>query len=304
MRLWPMSRRAQPKQLIPLSNGRSPLQLALARLEGLVPTAGLYICSSREHRQQILEALDRFPEDQYIGEPIGRDTLAAVGVSAAVISRSDPDAAMAVFTADQLIEPVDAFQRTVASGYELVERHPDALVTFGIEPDSASTGYGYLELAQPWEGDAYSLKRFQEKPDRTTAQRFFKAGPAQFLWNSGMFVWRVSTILECIRRYAPDTFARINRIAEAWDTAERDAVFDLSNRDSHGAEPESLFHHSILLRQRKALIHTKRVRHVRCSGAGLAAANRQPELPFRHHHFAGFGHHAEVARLQFELHLL
>jgi mannose-1-phosphate guanylyltransferase len=221
-----MSRRAQPKQLIPLSDGHSLLQLALARLEGLVPAPGLYICSSREHRQQILEALDGFPEDQYIGEPIGRDTLAAIGVSAAVIRRKHPDAVMAVFTADHLIEPVHAFQQTVARGYELVERHPETLVTFGIEPDSASTGFGYLELAQPWEGDAYSLKRFQEKPDRETAQRFFEAGPAQFLWNSGMFVWRVSTILECIRRYAQDTFARISRIAEAWGTPEREAVLN------------------------------------------------------------------------------
>jgi mannose-1-phosphate guanylyltransferase len=221
-----MSRNELPKQLIPLAGGRSLLERAVARLEGLVHPSALYICAGRRQRGRILEALDGFPEEQFIGEPVGRDTLAAIGVSAAVIRRRDPGAVMAVFTADHLIEPFDVFQRTVSLGYELVERHPDTLLTFGIEPNSASTGYGYLELGEPRDRVAFSLQQFHEKPDSETARTYFEAGPARYLWNSGMFVWRVSTILDCIRRYVSAMFGRIERIADAWDTPERDAVLD------------------------------------------------------------------------------
>jgi mannose-1-phosphate guanylyltransferase len=226
-----MSRNELPKQLIPLAGKRNLLQRAVARLEGLIQPSELYICAGQRQRGRILEALDGFPDQQFIGEPAGRDTLPAIGVSAAVISRRDPEAVMAVFTADHLIEPADVFQRTVAHGYALVERHPGTLVTFGIQPDSASTGYGYLELGELRDGAAFSLKHFQEKPGREIAQAYFEAGPARYLWNSGMFVWRVSTILDCIRRYVPEAFDWIIRIADAWDTPERDAVLDGAYRE-------------------------------------------------------------------------
>jgi len=102
-RLWPMSRTALPKQSIPLADGRSLLQLAAARTDGLVPRSQLYVCAGEQHRRAIRDALASLPDGQYIGEPTGRDTLAAIGLSAAVIGRLDPDAIMAVFTADHLI---------------------------------------------------------------------------------------------------------------------------------------------------------------------------------------------------------
>jgi len=219
-----MSRTGLPKQLIPLAGGRSLLARAVERLDGLIPSADVYICANQAQRSKILDALPAFAADRYIGEPVGRDTLAAIGVSAAVIGRRDPDAVMAVFTADHLIEPTATFQHIVARGYELVEQHPDTLVTFGIVPESASTSYGYLELGEPRGEGAFSLTRFQEKPDLATAQEFFAAGPDRFLWNSGMFVWRVSTILDCMRRYALESFERFMRIAAAWDTPGREAV--------------------------------------------------------------------------------
>lgn len=224
VRLWPMSRTELPKQLIPLAGGQSLLERAVERLAGLIPSSEVYICASQRQRGRILDALDGFPEDRFIGEPVGRDTLAAIGVSAAVIGRRDPEAVMAVFTADHLIEPADVFREIVARGYDLVERHPDTLVTFGIEPDCASTGFGYLELGEPRDEGAFSLRKFQEKPALAIAQEYFAAGPSRYLWNSGMFVWRVSTILDCIRRYHPESFDRFQRIAAAWDTPARDVV--------------------------------------------------------------------------------
>ena len=107
-----------------------------------------------------------------------------------------------------------------------MERHPQALVTFGIAPTGPATGYGYLELGEPFDGPARRLRQFREKPDRPTAEQFFAAGPERFLWNSGMFVWRAGTLLDCIRRYAPENFAGLMRIADAWQTPRRQSVLE------------------------------------------------------------------------------
>jgi mannose-1-phosphate guanylyltransferase len=223
-RLWPMSRESLPKQLIPFIGGKSLLQIAAERLDGLVPPAQRFVCAANKHRAVIEKSLPAFGGDRFLGEPCGRDTLNAVGFSAAVIARRDPDAVIAVFTADHIIEPVDEFQRIVASGYAVVEKFPNALVTFGIAPTGPATGYGYLQLGEPLAGNARVVEQFKEKPDATTAQSYFEAGPNRYLWNSGMFIWRADTLLDCIRRYLPENHAGLMRIANAWDTSQRDAV--------------------------------------------------------------------------------
>lgn len=217
-RLWPMSRDQQPKQLIPFIGGKCLLEIAWNRLDGLVPPANCRICAGEKLRLQIMTAMPQVSDSQYLGEPTGRDTASAVGFAAAVIARQDPDAVIAVFTADHVIEPIDQFQRIVAQGYELAEKHGNALVTFGITPTQPATGYGYLELGKPLSGDARTVVRFREKPDAASARQFFDAGPAQFLWNSGMFVWRASTLLQCLARFQPEIHAGLSRIADAWQT--------------------------------------------------------------------------------------
>ena len=137
-RLWPMSRAGFPKQLIPFIRGQSLLQVAVDRLSGLVAQERQFICTGEKHRGQILAAMPGLPDDQILGEPEGRDTLAAVGFPAVVAMQEDPDAVMAVFTADHLIEPVEDFQRRVEVGYRIVEQCPNTLVTFGIQPTHAA----------------------------------------------------------------------------------------------------------------------------------------------------------------------
>ncbi len=206
VRLWPMSRRTNPKQLIPFIGGRSLVQLAADRVEGLTPPANRYICALEEHRERILAALPGWTGEQFLGEPIGRDTLSAAAFSSAVIARKDPDAVIAVFTADHVIEPVDRFREIVCSAYSVVERQPDILATFGIAPTHAATGYGYLELGEAIEPGVYAVRQFREKPDPSTAAQYFGAGPENYLWNSGMFVWRAATLLDCVRRYEPAVY--------------------------------------------------------------------------------------------------
>lgn len=217
-RLWPMSRANRPKQLLPLFGGKSLLELAVGRLAGFIPPERCYICAAQAHAALMPRGLP------FLGEPVGRDTLNAVGFSAAVIGKSDADAVVGVFPADHIIEPVGEFQRIVEQAYRLAEQHANALVTFGITPTAPATGYGYLQLSEPLDGTARVVEQFKEKPDAATAQRYFAAGPTRYLWNSGMFVWRATTLLDCIRRYEPDTYAGLMKIAEAWDTPQRDAV--------------------------------------------------------------------------------
>lgn len=225
-RLWPMSRQALPKQLLPIFGGRSLLEIAYERVEGLVPASRRLICAARAHEAAILGALPGFTADRFLGEPVGRDTLNAVGFGAAVLAKRDPDATLAVFTADHAIEPVDRFLSLVGSGFDLVESRHETLVTFGIAPAGPATGYGYLELGAALAGDARRVSAFREKPAADVAQAYFDAGPGAYLWNSGMFVWRAETLLDCIRRYQPETHAGLMRIADAWDGPDRDRILD------------------------------------------------------------------------------
>lgn len=225
-RLWPMSRTALPKQLIPFIGRQSLLEIALQRLEGPFPADRLFVCAGQSHAEAIRHALPTLKPDQFLGEPCGRDTLNAVGFTAAVLARRDPDATIGVFTADHVIEPIDQFRQIVESGFATVERHPHVLLTFGITPTAPAVGYGYLELGDAFDGPARRLRQFREKPDLATAQKYVVAGPERFLWNSGMFVWRADTLLDCIRRYAPDNHAGLTQIADAWDTPNRQAVLN------------------------------------------------------------------------------
>ena len=215
-----MSTAVQPKQLIPFINGRSLLQIAYERLDGLVDPENRFICAGNAHKEIIIDRLAGFGEKQFLGEPTGRDTLNALAYSAAVLQKLDPEAVMAVFTADHIIEPVDQFLKIVEQGYEVVENNENTMVTFGITPEHAATGFGYLELGDEFYGNAHLLKQFKEKPIKADAEKYFAAGAANYLWNSGMFVWKAETLLECVKKYEPENYKQIIKIAEAWDTDE------------------------------------------------------------------------------------
>jgi mannose-1-phosphate guanylyltransferase len=222
-RLWPLSTRDVPKQLIPFEGGKSLLSISLERVEPLVGAERLYVCAAEEHRALVERSIPSLDTAHYLGEPSGRDTLAAIGFACAVIAREDPAAVLGVFTSDHMIRPVDRFRATAESGYSMAESRPEAIVTFGVEPTHGSTAYGYLELGEVV-GGARRVTRFREKPDAPTADAYVKAGPERYLWNSGMFLFRAATLLDLLGRYEPDLRAALGRIAAAWDTPERAEV--------------------------------------------------------------------------------
>ena len=234
-RLWPMSRNDRPKQLLRFielpgdPTPRSLLEIAALRLEGLIPPDQRFICTAEAYRNAIRTALPEFSDDRILGEPMGRDTVNAVGLAAAVFQKLDPDAVFAVLTADHIIQPRDKFQSLIALGFSLVESDPSRLVTFSIKPTYPATGFGYVERGAPLsvpggggggggngESLAFRVARFVEKPDLPRATAYVQSGV--FGWNSGMFVWKAATFLNALKQFKPESYAGLMKIQEAWGT--------------------------------------------------------------------------------------
>jgi mannose-1-phosphate guanylyltransferase len=233
-RLWPMSRKDRPKQLLPMIQREGPqeptslLAIAAERLEGLIPEGQRYIVTAEGYREPITRDLPGFTGDRIIGEPMGRDTVNAVGLAAAIFQKLDPDAVFAVFTADHIIEPREKFQSLIDLGFRLVEADPSRLVTFSIKPTYPATGFGYVERGMPIDGVegakglAFRVARFVEKPDLPRAAAYVQSGV--FGWNSGMFVWKAATFMEALRKLKPESFEGLQRIQEAWGTERQQEV--------------------------------------------------------------------------------
>ncbi len=214
-RLWPLSRQGTPKQLLPLIGGRSLLRLAYERAVELVPAERVLVVTGAAHLDAVRADLPEVAEANLLGEPVGRDSLNAMAWPAAVLARRDPDAVIAQLTADQLIEPLDAFVTAVDAAFRLAEAKPDALVTLGVVPTSAHTGYGYLQRGDAVAGFAGAcvVREFREKPDAQTAAAYVASG--DFWWNAGMFVFRAATFLEQVRLLEPAVHAGVLGLAEA-----------------------------------------------------------------------------------------
>lgn len=225
-RLWPLSRGDRPKQLLPVVRGKSLLQLSYERLRGILPPEQIFVCTSAAHGQKVLDNIPELPRENLLGEPQGRDTANAVGFSAAVLHKRDPDATFAVVTADHVIEPIDVFQSSLKTAFDVVEKVPNALVTFGIIPTHGHTGLGYIHRGEALAGfrGAYKVLSFKEKPDKPTADRYVESG--RYYWNSGMFVWRADTVMNELATHLPDAHRGLTRIADAWGTESHDAVLN------------------------------------------------------------------------------
>jgi mannose-1-phosphate guanylyltransferase len=226
-RFWPRSRTTKPKQFLTFSGERSLLQGTLDRIAARVPAERTWVITGAAHAGEAAAQLPELAAGHVVGEPQGRDTAACIGLGAALIARHDPAATMVVLPADHVIEPEREFHRAVHAAEQFAADHPTALLTFGIRPTFPSTGYGYIHRGEP-AGDrqgvpAHRVRAFKEKPDADTAERFLHDGG--YLWNSGIFVWTVRAILAELGRQRPHLLAAVTRIADAWGTPERDAVF-------------------------------------------------------------------------------
>ncbi|MBQ9343986.1 MAG: mannose-1-phosphate guanylyltransferase [Kiritimatiellae bacterium] len=228
-RFWPMSTARRPKQLLALAGGAPLICQAISRLEGLVPPERIVVVTNRSLVEPIRKLLPAGSPVGILGEPIGRDTAAAIAAGGAWIRHRDPEATFCVLTADHVIGDVPLFQATLAQSLALAAATP-ALLTIGIEPTEASSAYGYIALGELYAEAGplqfYRSGGFREKPDKVTAEKYLAEG--NVLWNSGMFTWSLESLLAAYRKSAPHLAERLL----AWSAeADDEALLAAMDRD-------------------------------------------------------------------------
>lgn len=224
-RFWPKSRKSLPKQFLSLTDdGKTMIQLTVERILPLVKMEDIYISTNRDYKELVCQQLPEIPEENILCEPVGRNTAPCIGLGAVHMRKKYEDAVMYVLPSDHLIKYTSIFLSTLTDAGEVAEQGEN-LVTLGITPDCPETGYGYIKfLPDQMLGRAFEVDRFVEKPDLETAKEYVAS--EQYLWNSGMFIWKVSTILKNLETYLPETYRGLNRIADAIGTEEEELVLE------------------------------------------------------------------------------
>jgi len=203
-RFWPKSRAKTPKQLLPLLGSKTLLAETVERLRPVVPPERMWVLTNQQLRRAIRRQAPEIPARQVLAEPVQRNTAPALGLASQVIHELDPDAVLGVFPADQHIARPAEFRKVLGPAYRAAEE--GCLVTLGVTPRWAETGYGYLEFppeAKAGEAKPWPLRSFREKPDLATAEQFVASG--RFYWNAGIFFWRTRVFLKALRRHLPRT---------------------------------------------------------------------------------------------------
>jgi mannose-1-phosphate guanylyltransferase len=228
-RFWPRSREKTPKQLLKIASQRTMLQNTLNRIEKIADPSNTLIITTKNQKQSLISQIPNFPVQNIIAEPFGKNTAPCIGLAALFIERVQSDAVMVVVCADHIITDVENFTETVKLGID-VAYESKSLITMGIVPRRPDTGFGYIQYVndkkeaynQYFDKGVYKVKTFAEKPNLQTAESFLKSG--DFLWNSGMFIWRTDVILEQFKKYLPDLYSSLKEIQDEVT----DSTFDSS----------------------------------------------------------------------------
>jgi len=230
-RFWPKSRERTPKQLLEIFGSGSMIQNTITRIQPLVPHANTFIVTNALQYDAVVNQLPSVPKENILTEPVGRNTAPCIGLAASWIERIDPDAIMVVLPADHLIKDEKEFLRILNIAVQVADQS-EGLLTIGIQPSRPETGYGYIQFSDeetnnPYrEQGVYRVKTFAEKPNQETAERFLESG--DFLWNSGMFVWKVKTILKEIELHLPDLHAELRSLQPTIGTPRYESALEHS----------------------------------------------------------------------------
>ena len=217
-RFWPFSKAALPKQFIDFfGTGRSLLQTAMDRIQGIVPLNNILLLTNESYAPLIKQQLPEIQDSQILLEPARRNTAPCIAWAAHHIKALNPDAKMMVAPSDHLIINVEKFRQSVLDAFDFIEGR-DALVTMGIKPSRPETGYGYIQVGEPIQGNFSSVKTFTEKPDENLARIFLDSG--EFFWNSGMFFWSADSILKALNTCAPEIDAVFERGRQYFGTSQ------------------------------------------------------------------------------------
>lgn len=219
-RFWPASRKALPKQFLPISGSKVMIRDTVDRLKGLVPMERIVVVAGSLHAPLVARFLKRLPPENILSEPVGRNTTPCVAWAAAHIAARAPQSVQIVLPSDHVIRPAAQFRKVLAGAAEEAAAS-DCLLTLGVRPNHAATGYGYIEcgahLHTRPQAPVHVVTRFVEKPDRARAEQFLRAG--NFLWNAGIFVWSTRSIQQALREHAASTYQGIEEIVARGDDA-------------------------------------------------------------------------------------
>jgi mannose-1-phosphate guanylyltransferase len=221
-RLWPLSRQKRPKQMLRLFDDRTLFQIAVERVQELIPPERILVVTVAAQAEELKQQCPQLPEANFLIEPMPRGTASVVGLAAVALQKRDPDAIMSVLTSDHYIRDESLFREILAAAHDLASE--GYLVTLGITPTYAATGYGYIQRGEPLDSfrghAAYRVLRFKEKPDETQARAMLEKGDHD--WNSGMFIWRVDRILAEFERQMPELYQALSKIQRVWGDKDRD----------------------------------------------------------------------------------
>jgi mannose-1-phosphate guanylyltransferase len=232
-RFWPRSRASLPKQMLNIFGERSMLQMTYDRIKELTSTDKILVITSSELKDSVSKQLPEIPKKNIIAEPFGRNTAPCIGLAGAIIqSREKNNEIMIVLPSDHLIKDVEKFRNTLITAAKYIPER-DCLITIGIKPAYPETGYGYIqkysEIASTFNRSIYKVKTFAEKPNLETAKRFLESG--DFLWNSGMFIWSVKSIMDEFDEHQPELAEGLSFLKEKVDTPQMDeAIYDVYSK--------------------------------------------------------------------------
>lgn len=217
-RFWPLSRKNKPKQLLELtSSGKVMIAEAIDRVAPMIDYENIYIITGEHLKKPIEDALPQLPKDNIIAEPAKRNTAPCLALAAGILEAKNAgkEQSIAVLTADQIIEPEQNFRDTITKALDYVEKH-GVISTIGIVPDRAETGYGYIETGEKLNVDEigiFKVNSFKEKPNEQTAKEYLESG--KYLWNSGMFFYRLDTFIEEMKINAPEIGNEIAKLNQS-----------------------------------------------------------------------------------------
>lgn len=215
-RFWPVSTQAYPKQFHDmLGTGQSLIQKTFSRLSKIVPESQVLISTNNDYKTLVKEQLPQVTDAQFVLEPMMRNTAPCILLAALKIQKQNPEGIMIVAPSDHWIEDQDAFVNNVSSCFNACSSQ-DILMTLGITPSFPNTGYGYIQYDKSTSTDIKKVIRFTEKPDYNTAKQFLAAG--NYAWNSGIFIWSVSSILEAFKRDLPQMYALFKKGMDSYNT--------------------------------------------------------------------------------------
>ena len=224
-RFWPRSRKNLPKQFLSLTgDGRTMIQLTVERILPLVDIEDIFIATNKDYKELVKKQLPKLPEENILCEPVGRNTAPCIGLGAVHIAKKYEDALMFVLPSDHLIKYNSMFVNTLKEACKIAEENTN-LVTLGITPDYPETGYGYIKFnPNESKGQAFIVDRFVEKPTLEVAKEYIET--EEYLWNSGMFVWKVSSILKNIENFMPEVYTGLLRIQESIGTDNYEQILE------------------------------------------------------------------------------